>query len=92
MILQARRKNGGIYEAVKVFLVYLTKGDRAKGKEILSKATRCQLLHTFPLWFTTVYYPHFTDEQTGTYGHIAGPGELILRSNSNTFLSNIHSC
>lgn len=31
------RKNGGIRRAVKAFLVYLTKGDRGKGKETLTK-------------------------------------------------------
>lgn len=37
MILRARRENGGIRGAIKVFLVYLTKGDSAKGKETLTK-------------------------------------------------------
>lgn len=37
VILGAMRKNGGICGATKAFLVYLTKGGRAKGKETLTK-------------------------------------------------------
>lgn len=46
----------------------------------------------FPLCFTAKHCVHFTDEETGADGHIAGPGDLKLRSTSKTFLLSTHLC